>query len=89
MKKVLSTLSAALIAANAFAIDPSGSRMDYGDNGMSIPTPLLLLGLLIATIGCFWMGNFKNKDGKRDAPGMIWLGILGVIGVIFILGNIS
>ena len=86
MKKVLSTLSAALIAANAFAIDPSGSRMD---NGMTIPTPLLLLGLLIATIGCFWMGNFKNKDGKRDAPGMIWLGILGVIGVIFILGNIS
>ena len=87
MKKVLSTLSAALIAANAFAIDPSGSRMDYGDNGITIPTPLLLLGLLIATIGCFWMGNFKNKDGKRDAPGMIWLGILGVIGVIFILGN--
>ena len=35
------------------------------------------------------MGNLKNKDGKRDAPGMIWLGILGVIGVIFILGNIS
>ena len=60
MKKVLSTLSAALITANAFAIDPSGSRMDYGDNGMTIPTPLLLLGLLIATIGCFWMGNFKK-----------------------------
>ena len=89
MKKVLSTLSAALIAVNAFAIDPSGSRMDYGNNGMSIPTPLLLLGVLIAAIGCFWMGNFKNKDGKREAPGMIWLGILGVIGVIFILGNIS
>ena len=89
MKKVLLTLNAALITVNAFAIAPSGSRMDYGDNGMTIPTPLLLLGLLIATIGCFWMGNFKNKDGKRDAPGMIWLGILGVIGVIFILGNIS
>ena len=89
MKKVLSTLSAALIAANAFAIDPSGSRMDCGNNGMSIPTPLLLLGVLIAAIGCFWMGNLKNKDGKREAPGMIWLGILGVIGVIFILGNIS
>ena len=53
MKKVLSTLSAAFIAVNAFAIDPSGSRMEYGDNGMSIPNPLLLLGLLIATIGCF------------------------------------
>lgn len=39
MKKVLSTLSAALIAANVFAIDSSGSRMDYGDNGVSIPTP--------------------------------------------------
>lgn len=89
MKKVLSTLSAALITANAFAIDLSGSRMDYGDNGMTIPMPLLLLGLLIAAIGCFWLGIFKNKDGKRDAPGMIWLGSHGVIGVIFILGNIS
>lgn len=34
MKKVLSTLSAVLITVNAFAIDPSGSRMDYGVNAI-------------------------------------------------------
>ena len=88
MKKFLSSVIVSLFATNAFAIDPSGSRIDYGYNEISVPLPLLLFVLIIATIACFWAGNFKNEDGKRDAPGMTWLGIIGVIGIIFTLNII-
>ena len=77
------------LAIKTYAIDPSGSRLDYGESGVDIPTPLLIIGLVIATIGCFLLGGSKNKDGKRDAPGMIWLGVLGVIGLMFIFSHIS
>lgn len=78
-----------IIAIKTYAIDLSGSRLDYGESGVDIPTPLLIIGLVIATIGCFLLGCSKDKDGKRDAPGMIWLGILGVIGLLFIFNHVS
>lgn len=89
MKKIISLLGSAFLAANAWAIDPSGSRVDFGESSMDIPTPVMLLGLIIATIGCFWIGNLKNEDGKKDSSAMIWFGILGVIGIIFLLGKIA
>lgn len=78
-----------IIAINTYAIDPASSRLDYGKSGVDIPAPLLIIGLVIATIGCFLLGGSKGKDGKRDAPGMIWLGILGVIGLLFVFSHIS
>lgn len=89
MKKVILLLGIALTAVETFAINPSGSRVDYGAGGIDIPTPILVIGLIIATIGCFFMGNTKDKNGKRDAPGMIWLGVLGIIGLLIVFGNIS
>ncbi|MDE6332387.1 MAG: hypothetical protein K2L80_07270 [Muribaculaceae bacterium] len=79
----------ALTAVEIFAIDPSGSRIDYGERGIDIPTPILVIGLIISTIGCFFMGNITDKNVKRDAPGMIWLGVLGLIGLLIVFGNIS
>lgn len=89
MKKLLALIGMFIIAIKTYAIDLSGSRLDYGESGVDIPTPLLIIGLVIATIGCFLLGCSKDKDGKRDAPGMIWLGILGVIGLLFIFNHVS
>lgn len=89
MKKLLALIGMILIAIKTYAIDPSGSRLDYGESGVDIPIPLLIIGLVIATIGCFLLGGSKNKEGKMDAPGMIWLGVLGVIGLLFIFSHIS
>lgn len=89
MKKLLALIGMFIIAVKTYAIDPSGSRLDYGESGVDIPTPLLIIGLVIATIGCFLLGVSKDKDGKRDAPGMIWLGVLGVIGLLFVFSHIS
>lgn len=87
MKK-LSILAIALMnALSSFAIDPSGSRVDHGEGGIDIPTPILIIGLIIATIGCFAMGMSKNAEGKRDSSGMLWLGVLGVLGLIIIFCN--
>lgn len=89
MKKLSALIGMFIIAIETYAIDPSGSRLDYGESGVDFPTPLLIIGLVIATVGCFLLGSSKNKEGKRDAPGMIWLGILGVIGLLFIFSYIS
>lgn len=89
MKKLLALIGMFIIAINTYAINPAGSRLDYGESGVDIPTPLLIIGLVVTTIGCFLLGCSKDKDGKRDAPGMIWLGILGVIGLLFIFSHIS
>lgn len=89
MKKLSALIGMFIIAIETYAIDPSGSRLDYGESGVDFPTPLLIIGLVIATVGCFLLGGSKNKDGKRDAPGMIWLGVLGVIGLLFIFNHIS
>lgn len=89
MKKLSALIGMFIIAIKTYAIDPSGSRLDYGESGVDFPTPLLIIGLIIATVGCFLLGCSKNKDGKRDAPGMIWLGVLGVIGLLFIINHIS
>lgn len=67
MIKAVSTPGAPLMATNGLAKDPSGLLIDFGDNGMTIPTPILLLGLLIATVGCFWMDNYKYEVHERDA----------------------
>lgn len=89
MKKLSALIGMFIIAIETYAIDPSGSRLDYGESGVDFPTPLLIIGLIIASIGYIALGCTKNKDGKRDAPGMIWLGILGVIGLLFIFSHIS
>lgn len=89
MEKLLALIGMFIIAIETYAIDPSGSRLDYGESGIDFLTPLLIIGLVIATVGCFLLGRSKNKDGKRDVPDMIWLGILGVIGLLFIFNHIS
>lgn len=89
MKKIISFVICGFITTKALAIDPAGSRVDYGESSLSLPAPLLLLGLLVTTIGCFWMGSFRNNDGKRESPGMVWLGVVGVVGIIFLLGNMT
>lgn len=89
MKKLLVLIGMSIMSIESYAINPSGSRLDYEGGGIDIPMPLLIIGLVIATIGCFILGGSKNKDGKMDAPGMIWLGVLGVIGLLFIFSHIS
>lgn len=89
MDKLLVLISMFIIAIKTYAIDPSGSRLDYGDSSVDIPAPLLVIGLIIATIGCFLLGGSKDMDGKKDAPGMVWLGVLGVVGLLFIFSHIS
>lgn len=81
-------IPALLCTLKSSAIDPSGVRVDYGEGGINIPTPLAIIGLIIATIGCFALGMAKNAEGKRDSTGMLWLGALGVMGLIFIFGNL-
>lgn len=88
MKKFILFFPTLLCALNSFAIDPSGTRVDYGEGGIDIPTPLATIGLIIAIIGCFAMGLAKNAEGKRDSTGMLWLGALGVMGLIFIFGSL-
>lgn len=88
MNKVISVIVALMATFNALAIDPAGARIDR-ESGMCIPTPLLVVLLIIATIGCFAMGLSKNKDGKRDSSGMIWLGILGLGGLVLIFSHLS
>lgn len=85
MNKVISVIVALIVTFNALAVDPAGARIDR-DGGMDIPTPILIIGLIIATIGCFALGLSKNKDGKRD--GMIGLGVLGVVGLIVAFNHI-
>lgn len=87
MKKLILPMSLLLTTIEAFAIDPSGAKIDYGESGMDIPTPLLILGLIISTIGCLYIGNLKDKNGKRDSPGMLLLGIIGVVALIFIFSS--
>lgn len=65
MKKLLALIGIFFIVIKTYAIDPSGSRLDYGESGVDIPIPLLIIGLVIATIGCFLLGGSKNKDGKN------------------------
>lgn len=88
MKKLTLVALSVICALNSFAIDPAGSRVDYDEGGVDIPTPILIIGLIIATIGCFAMGMSKNAEGKRDSTGMLWLGVLGVVGLLIIFGNI-
>lgn len=88
MKKFLLMLTAGLASLNTMAIDPAGSRVDTGDGGLDIPTPLLIIGLIIASIGCIVLGCAKDKVGKRETPGMIWLGVMGLIGLVFIFSSL-
>lgn len=88
MKKITLVALFIICALNSFAIDPAGSRVDFDEGGVDIPTPILIIGLIIATIGCFAMGMAKNADGKRDSTGMLWLGALGVAGLFIIFGNL-
>lgn len=87
MKKISLLIPALFSVFDSFAIDPSGSRVDL-DGGIDIPTPILIIILFVATIGCFAMGMLKNSDGKRDSPGMLWLGLLGIVGLTCVLGNL-
>ena len=87
MNKVISVIVALMVTFNALAVDPAGARIDQ-DGVVDIPTPILIIGLIIATIGCFALGLSKNKDGKRDSSGMIWLGVLGVVGLIIAFNHI-
>ena len=87
MNKLISVIVSIMATFNTFAIDPVGARIDR-EGGMDIPTPILVIMLIIATLGCFAMGLSKNKDGKRDSSGMIWLGILGLGGLVFVFSHI-
>lgn len=87
MNKVISVTIALMTTFNVLAIDPAGARIER-EGGIDIPTPLIVIGLIIAIIGCFAMGLLKDKDGKRDSSGMIWLGILGLGGLVFIFSHI-
>ncbi len=60
MNKVISVIVALMVTFNALAVDPAGARIDR-DGGVYIPTPILIIGLIIATIGCFALGLSKNK----------------------------
>lgn len=88
MKKVISSAFAFISALRTFAIDPSGSRVDFDDGGIDIPLPLLIIGLVVATVACLYMGLSKGRDGKRNSPEMLWLGVIGVIGLILIFGSL-
>lgn len=57
MKKQLGLIGMFFIAIETYAIAPSGSRLDYGESGVDFPTPLLIIGLVIATVGCFLRGG--------------------------------
>lgn len=64
MKKLSALIGMFIIAIKTYAIDPSGSRLDYGESGVDFPTPLLIIGLVIATVGCFLLGSSKTRMGK-------------------------
>lgn len=87
MNKVISVIIALMTTFNVLSIDPAGAKIDR-EGGIDIPTPLMVIGLIIATIGCFAMSLSKDKKGKRDSSGMIWLGILGLGGLVFIFSHI-
>lgn len=88
MKKLTLVALSIICALNSFAIDPAGSRVDFDEGGVDIPTSILIIVLIIATIGFFAIGMAKNADEKRDSTGMLWLGALGVAGLFIILENL-
>lgn len=53
MKKQISLLSPAIVVIQTYAIDSSGYGLEYGKRGINIPSLLLLIGMVIAIIGCF------------------------------------
>ena len=75
-----------MMAFESHAIDYSGSRVDMDGSGLNETLPLVILILIIATIGCFVTGRSKDHKDKRDAQGMIWLRVPGVIGLVFAFG---
>ena len=88
-EEVSFTHKCTLTTIEAFAIDPFGSKIDYEESCMNIPTPLLLFGLIITTVGCLFMGNKKGENGKRDSPGMLLLGILGVVALFIVFRSMD
>lgn len=88
MKKITLVALPVISALNSSAINPAGSRADFDEGGVDIPTPILIMKLIIATIGCFAMGMDKNADGKRESTGMHWSGALGVASLFIIFGNL-
>lgn len=68
MKKFLFFICTAITVLKSNAIAPSGSRVDYGDNEIEIPSHFLVIGLLVATVGFNANGMSKYNSGKRDAP---------------------
>ena len=89
MNKRISFLYLVIITINAYTAVPFGSKLVYGKDGISIPSPLLLIKMVIVPVGNFLMKIQKYTDGKDGSSKMVWLKPLVALDSCVYSNNIS
>lgn len=87
MKKVIFTICLLINALKSFAFNPSNARVAKED-WSPLPTPIIIVSLIILIVISLCMGLSKDKDGKYDTLSMLWISILGIISLILVLWNL-